>query len=164
MPTTLDLPIEIREVTPVRGACLEQKTSQDQIGPVLGVVFPRIADVIRGAGLRGGTDFAVYPDEDYNPADMTVVAGISLAEDVPANDVGVHQATYGGGRSVVGTLHGPYDADGVSRVSQAWNQLWAWVAEHGYERRAAAYEYYLVGYAESDDPAEFVTEIVVPIA
>jgi DNA gyrase inhibitor GyrI len=128
------------------------------------VLFPRIADVIRGAGLRGGTDFAVYPDDDFNPADMTVVAGVSLAEEVPANEAGVREGTYGGGRSVVATLRGPYEADGVSRMSQAWMQLWDWVAEHGYERRAPAYEYYRVGFAETNDPAGFVTEIVVPIA
>lgn len=43
-------------------------------------------------------------------------------------------------------------------------EVWAWIAEHGYERRGPGYELYAVDFAEADDPAEFVTEIVVPIA
>lgn len=159
----LDLPIEIREVAVVRGACLEQKTPATQIPAVLGSAFPRIGDVIRAAGLRGGHDFAVYPDDEFNPDDMTVVAGITLDQQVPANDVGVETRQYGGGRCAVATLRGPYEADGVSRMTQAWNETWAWVAEQGHQRRAPAYERYVVGFGETTDQAEFVTEIVVPI-
>lgn len=161
---SLDLPIEIRDVEPVRGACLETKTAQEKIPETLGALFPQIAGVLRGAGLRGGNDFAVYPDDDFNPVDMTVVVGVSLDDPVPANALGVTARSYGGGRSVVATLRGPYDADGVSRMSKAWDETWAWVAEHGHERRAPAYEKYVVGFAESNNPAEFLTEIVVPIA
>jgi DNA-binding transcriptional MerR regulator len=160
----LDIPIEIRDVDPVRGACLETKTAQEKIPETLGALFPQIGGVIRGAGLRGGNDFAVYPDDDFNPQDMTIVVGIMLEGDVPANDLGISGREYGGGRSVVATLRGPYEADGVSRMSQAWDETWAWVAEHGHERRAPAYERYVIGFADSDDPAEFLTEIVVPIA
>lgn len=160
----LDIPIELREVDPVRGACLETTTSMDKIPETLGSLFPQIGGVIRGAGLRGGNDFAVYPDDEFNPEAMTLVVGVTLAEPVPVNDLGITSREYGGGRSVVATLRGPYYADGISRMTQAWNETWAWVAEHGHERRAPAYEKYVVGFAESNNPAEFVTEIIVPIA
>jgi effector-binding domain-containing protein len=121
---------------------------------------------LREGALRGGTDFAVYPDEEFDPQDLTVVAGISLSldADVPANDAGVESRTFGGGRSVVGTLRGPYEAEGESRMSQAWMEVWGWIAEHGYQRRAPGYELYIVGFSGSNDPAQFVTELVVPIA
>ena len=159
----LDVTIEIREVEPITGACLETTTAMDQVPAVLGSLFPQIGGVLRGAGLRGGNDFAVYPDDDFKPDAMTVVAGVTFADPVPDNDLGIVSREYGGGRSVVATLLGPYEAAGVSRMMQAWNETWAWVAEHGHERRAAAYETYVVGFAESNNPAEFVTEIIVPI-
>ena len=159
----LDLPIEIRELATLRGAVLEQETSAAQMPATLMSAFPRIGDVIRGAGLRGGEDFADYPDDEYDPDHITVIAGISLAGEVPANDVGVTTGEYGGGRCAVATLRGRYEADGVSRMAQAWSEVWAWVAEHGHQRRSAAYERYLVGFAETQDPSQFVTEIVVPI-
>lgn len=160
---SIDVPIEVRDVAPARGACLETTTDQGAIGQVLGILLPQIGGFLRAAGLRGGHDFAVYPDDDYDPQHMTVVAGISCASEVPGNDLGVQTREYGGGRSVVGTLRGPYEAEGESRVSQAWMEVWAWIAEQGYQRRGPGYELYVLGFAEGDDPTEFVTEIVVPI-
>ena len=160
---TLDIAIDIRDTAPVSGACLSTRTEQRLIGQVLGELLPRIGGVLRAAGLTGGTDFAVYPDDEFNPDDMGVVAGISLDAAVPDNDAGVVHGKYGGGRTAVATLRGPYDADGVSRVSQAWMQAWAWIAEQGHQPRFPAYEFYVRGFAESDDPSTFVTELRIPL-
>jgi DNA-binding transcriptional MerR regulator len=154
----LNVPIEIREVTPARGISIELETSLDTIGEALGDAFPRLASVLRANGGRGGNDFAAYPDEEYDPQHMTVVPGISYDGDLPAQPEGIGIREFGGGRSIVATLHGPYDG-----MPQAWQEAWAWLAEHGHEQRGTPYELYRVGYAESSNAEEFVTEIIIPI-
>jgi DNA-binding transcriptional MerR regulator len=154
----LNIPIEIREVQPVRGISIELETSLDTIGEDLGVAFPRLGSILRENGGRGGNDFAAYPDDEYDPQHMKVVPGISYDGDLPAQADGIGIREFGGGRSIVATLHGPYD-----RLPQAWQETWAWLAEHGHERRGTAYELYRIGYAESSNTEEFVTEIIIPI-
>ena len=48
-------------------------------------------------------------------------------------------------------------------MTQAWQETWAWLAEHGHTRRGTAYELYRIGYAESQNPDEFETDIIIPI-
>jgi effector-binding domain-containing protein len=48
-------------------------------------------------------------------------------------------------------------------MTQAWQEAWAYLAEHGHERRGTAYELYRVGMAESQNPDEFETDIIIPI-
>jgi len=155
----LNVPIEIREVEPVRGISIELETSQEKIGETLGGALPRLGSILRENGGQGGNDFAAYPDEEFDPQHMTVIAGISYDGDLPAQADGIGIREFGGGRSIVATLNGPYDG-----MSQAWQQAWGWLAEHGHERRSTAYELYRIGFAESSNPEEFVTEIVIPIA
>jgi DNA-binding transcriptional MerR regulator len=154
----LNLPIEIRDVTPTRGISLEAKTTMDKVGPTINETMPRLVAVLQANGAKGGNDFAAYPDEEFDPQNMTVVVGISSDADIPAQDDGIAIREYGGGRSIVATLDGPYDG-----MSQAWQEAWAWMAEHGHTRRGTAYELYRVGFAESQDPAEFETDIIIPI-
>jgi DNA-binding transcriptional MerR regulator len=154
----LNIPIEIREVEPTRGISIELETSLDTIGEALGAAYPRLGAILRASGGRGGSDFAAYPDEEYDPQHMTVVAGISYDGELSPQEGGIEVREFGGGRSIVGTLHGPYE-----HLPQAWQESWAWLAEHGHERRGTAYELYRVGYAESSNVDEFVTEIVIPI-
>ena len=71
---------------------------------------------------------------------------------------GIAIREFGGGRSIVVTLNGPYDA-----MSQAWQEGWAYLAEHGHTRRGTAYELYRVGVAESAKPEEYETDIIIPI-
>jgi len=155
----LNVPIEIREVPPTRGVSIELKTRMDEIGARFGEVMPRLVDVLQEHGVKGGNDFAAYPDEEFDPQNMTVVIGISTDANIPPRADGIAMREYGGGRSIVATLEGPYDA-----MSQTWQEAWAYMAEHGHERRGTAYELYRIGHAESQNPAEFITDVVIPIA
>lgn len=155
----LNVPIEIREVQPARGISIELETSMDKIGEALGTALPRLGSILQANGQRGGNDFAAYPDEEFDPQHMHVVAGISYDGELPAQEEdGIAIREFGGGRSIVATLNGPYDG-----MSQAWQEAWTWLAEHGHERRGTAYELYRIGFAESSNPEEFVTEIIIPI-
>jgi DNA-binding transcriptional MerR regulator len=155
----LNVPIEIREVPPTRGVSIEVKTRMDEIGARFGEVMPRLVDVLQEHGVKGGNDFAAYPDEEFDPQNMSVVIGISTDADISPRPDGIAIREYGGGRSIVATLEGPYDA-----MSQTWQEAWAYLAEHGHERRGTAYELYRIGHAESQNPAEFITDVVIPIA
>ena len=155
----LNVPIEIRDVQPTRGISIEVKTRMDAIGAAFGEAMPRLVGVLQAHGLKGGTDFAAYPDEEFDPQNMTVVIGISSDADIEPHDDGVAIREFGGGRSIVATLDGPYEA-----MSQAWQEGWAYLAEHGYERRGTAYELYRVGMAETANPEEFETDIIIPIS
>jgi DNA-binding transcriptional MerR regulator len=154
----LNVPIEIRDVTPTRGISLEAKTQMDKVGVTIGEAMPKLVAVLQANGKKGGNDFAAYPDEEFDPQSMTVVVGISSDADIPPQDDGIAIREYGGGRSIVATLNGSYDA-----MTQAWQEAWAWLAEHGHTRRGTAYELYRIGMAESQNPEEFVTEIIIPI-
>jgi DNA-binding transcriptional MerR regulator len=154
----LNVPIEIREVTPTRGISLEAKTSMDKIGPTIGATMPRLVEVLQAHGAKGGNDFAAYPDEEFDPQNMTVVIGISTDADIPSQDDGIAIREFGGGRCIVATLDGPYDA-----MTQTWQEAWAYLAEHGHTRRGTAYELYRVGMAESQNPDEFETDVIIPI-
>jgi DNA-binding transcriptional MerR regulator/DNA gyrase inhibitor GyrI len=155
----LNVPIEVRETRPTRGISIEMKTSIDEIGARFGEAMPRLVEVLHAHGVKGGNDFAAYPDEEFDPQNMSIVIGISTDADIAPQDDGIQIREFGGGRSVVATLEGPYDA-----MSQTWQEAWAYVAEQGLERRGTAYELYRVGMAESQNPAEFVTDVVIPIA
>lgn len=154
----LNVPIEIRDVEPTRGISIEMKTSMDAIPAAFGEAMPRLVSVLQAHGKQGGNDFAAYPDEEFDPQNMSIVIGISSDADIPAQPDGIAIREFGGGRSVVATLDGPYDA-----MSQTWQEAWAYVAEHGYTRRGTAYELYRVGMAESQNPAEFETDVIIPI-
>jgi DNA-binding transcriptional MerR regulator len=154
----MNVPIEIRETTPARGISIEMKTRMDEIPQRFGEAMPKLVDVLQSNGVKGGNDFAAYPDEEFDPQNMTIVIGISTDADIAPQDGGIEIRQYGGGRAIVATLEGPYDG-----MTQAWQEAWAWMAEHGHHRRGTAYELYRIGHAESQNPAEFVTEICIPI-
>src|SRR5256885_1697923 len=84
--TRLNVPIEIRGVTPSRGISLEAKTQMDKIGMTIGAAMPRLVDVLQANGQKGGNDFAAYPDEEFDPQNMTVVIGISTDGDIPPQE------------------------------------------------------------------------------
>ncbi|MDX6514693.1 MAG: hypothetical protein QOH73_359 [Gaiellaceae bacterium] len=154
----LNVPIEIRQISPTRGISLEARTPMDRIGVTIGEAMPRLVNVLQANGTKGGNDFAAYPDEEFDPQNMTVVIGISTDADIPPQDDGIAIREYGGGRAIVATHNGHYDT-----MTQAWQEAWAFLAEHGHTRRGTAYELYRVGMAESQNPEEFETDIIIPI-
>ena len=155
----MNVPIEIREVTPTRGISIHMKTRMDEIGDKFGEAMPELVEVLKANDAApGGNDFAAYPDEEFDPQNMSIVIGISTNADIAPQGDGIEIREFGGGRSIVATVEGPYDG-----MSQAWQEAWAWLAEHGHTSRGTAYELYRIGHAESSNPEEFVTDIIIPI-
>jgi effector-binding domain-containing protein len=66
---------------------------------------------------------------------------------------------FAGGRAAVGTLVGPYEG-----LSQAWRDVHAWIGEQGLRISAMPYEVYRADPMQGGSPAEYETDIVVPVA
>jgi effector-binding domain-containing protein len=107
---------------------------------------------------QSGPPFTLYADEEYTPDDMTLVAGIGCDGELADLPDGIKLREFGGGRSVVTTYRGPYEA-----LPQAWQEAWSWLTEHGHVGRGPGYEVYRVSFAETSNPDEFETDIIVPI-
>jgi DNA-binding transcriptional MerR regulator len=155
----MNLPIEIREVEPTRGISIEMTTRIDEVGAAFVAAIPQLVGVLQADGAQGGSYFAAYPDEEFDPQDTTIVIGIATDADIAPRAGGIAIREFGGGRCIVSTLEGPYDG-----LAQAWREAWGWMAEHGHARRGPAYGLFRIGEAERANPADFVTDIVIPIA
>lgn len=66
---------------------------------------------------------------------------------------------FAGGRAAVGTLVGPYEG-----LTQAWRDVHTWISEQGLKIRTMPYEVYRVDPMQAASPAEFETDIVVPVS
>ncbi|MBU4178851.1 MAG: GyrI-like domain-containing protein, partial [Actinobacteria bacterium] len=63
------------------------------------------------------------------------------------------------GAKVASTLHmGPYE-----QIGGTYQELMLWISEQGYRPSVPCREVYLVGPEQSDDPAEYRTEVQCPI-
>jgi effector-binding domain-containing protein len=72
---------------------------------------------------------------------------------------GLEMVDFAGGRAAVGTLVGPYDG-----LTAAWRDVHTWISQQGLKIGAMPYEVYRVDPMQAASPAEWVTDIVVPVA
>ena len=66
---------------------------------------------------------------------------------------------FAGGKAAVGTLIGPFDG-----LSQAWRDVHTWISGQGLKIRTMSYEVYRVDPMNAASPAEYETDIVVPVS
>ena len=156
-PVTLS--IELREVPALRAACVELHTALDRIGPDCEQAIGRLMTAFGPAGVTPvGPNLIGYPEEDFDPESFLALIGFPVASDLPVES-GLKMVDFAGGRAAVGTLVGHYDG-----LSRAWRDVHAWVSEQGLQIRAMPYELYRVGHMQAVSPAEFETDIVVPVS
>jgi len=149
------------------------------------VVIKKVADV-RAATLRGiipsyaepqklwaelmghigkyhaafaGPCFTLYHDECYKEKDVDAEVAQPVEGDVPASDR-VTVRTVPGAEQMACLVHtGPY-----AGLKAAYQVLTTWLEENGYKVVGPDREVYLKGPADADDPSDFVTEIMFPVA
>ncbi|MGD0166359.1 MAG: MerR family transcriptional regulator [Gaiellaceae bacterium] len=156
-PVTLS--IELREVPELRAACVEMHTALDRIGPDCGQAIGRLMTAFGSAGVAPiGPNLIGYPEEDFDPESFVALIGFPVASDLPVES-GLKMVDFSGGKAAVGMLIGHYDG-----LSQAWRDVHTWISEQGLQIRTMPYELYRVGHMETASPAEFETDIVVPVA
>ena len=126
----------------------------------IGLFFePLCGNVFKRNAKPAGPPLAIYYDKEYREHDVEVEVAVPLA--APLEEEGrikVHELP--GISQVACTVHhGPYEM-----LSQAYGELIKWIETNGYRIAGPNREIYLKGPEGKDsDPAEYVTEIQIPV-
>jgi len=78
---------------------------------------------------------------------------------VPEPTAGLHAGRLEAGRAAVVLHRGPYDG-----IGPMYAKLFAWIGQHGYRQTCPPREIYLNGPDDVKSPADYLTELVVPVA
>jgi effector-binding domain-containing protein len=107
--------------------------------------------------LPAGPPLAVYHGGGAEDTSLDVEACVPVSQAVlPRGRIAVHELA---AATVAATLHsGPYEEE-----RPAYRALLTWMEEHGHGPAGPPRELYLVNPGDTDDPAEYRTEIAWPI-
>ncbi len=135
----------IREVLPTYG----------DLGRLYEALIPYIFS--QGGKPAGPTLFMSH-DGEYKEKDVDVEAGMPIAAAIPASErVKVYELP--GLEQAASTVYkGSYEG-----ITEAYQAIMAWVESNGYRVTGPDREWYLVSPADTQDPAEYVTEIQFPV-
>jgi effector-binding domain-containing protein len=154
------MPYEVttRELAPQPMISIRTHTPIAKMPEVFGQAFGEMFGYLGEIGVGpAGAPFAVYHDTEMKEDDVDVEICVPVAEQVGSRGQ-VSASELPGGLAAC-TLHvGPY-----SEVGPAYQALMTWIQEHGHEIAGPSHEVYLVSFGQTQDPAQFRTEIVFPI-
>lgn len=124
-----------------------------------GIAWNKLMGALGAQGVALGPEpcGATFHDDGYQEADVDVEVWVPLADDAHVGDP-LTETTLPEQRVVVALVEGPYDL-----ITPACDELAAHIAEHGLTPTGRMFNRYLVGPGRTADPAEFVTEVCVPI-
>lgn len=156
---------------PVMSVEITERTLAPRTAAALRDTIPTYADegrlwqrLMAGMGAAGvapapdGWAVAEFCDDEYVEENPLVEVRIDVA--APFEGTGeVRCRELPEQRVAVGVLRGPYE--GMTEVMEA---LGRWVGDHGLEVAGPMFNRYVVGPMENPDPAQWVTEVHVPIA
>ncbi len=120
--------------------------------------FGEIFGLMGELGIRpAGMPVTIYHDQEFRIEDVDMEIVVPISE--PAEDRGRVKAGTLPGGPVAFTLHqGRFDGIGAAYTAVA-----EWIQTHGHEMAGPPRECYLVSPAETQNPAEYRTEIIWPI-
>jgi len=134
---------------------IRTKAAVQDLPAVLGKAY---GDVMTHMGSLGespvGMPFVCYYNMDMQALDLEI--GFPAARALPGKG-DVQPSTIPAGLSATCEYTGPYE-----EMVSAYNELNAWMEEHGYQPTGVVYEYYLNG-PQDTPPAGFKTRIVFPL-
>ncbi len=150
--------LEVTEtrLAPQPAVVIREKARGDALGPVMSELFPAVlAFVQAGPADPAGPPFCRYlsmggPEWEFE-CGMTVTRPVEGRGRVEAVELP-------GGDAATTTHVGPYDT-----LGQSWDALGAWLAEQGKVGGGAPWELYLTDPGEVPDPAQWRTELVMPL-
>ena len=106
-----------------------------------------------------GAPIAIYHDMEYMEKDVDIEVAVPLASAITGTDrikvvelPAIEQAA-------CLIHHGSYET-----IGESYKALMAWAEANGYQVAGPDREVYLKSYEETKDPAEFITELQLPIA
>lgn len=160
--------IEVRTLAATTTIAVRLETTTDQLASVFDVQMPRVGERLAAVGgAMAGPPFARY--HHFGPDGVDVEIGIPV-ESTPAGldpagaepDGRVGVSSLPGGPVAVATHHGPYDA-----LVTTYDALAAWIASErpgGLVAGDGPWEVYLTDPGSAPDPADWLTEVVWPLA
>lgn len=151
--------IHVKQAAPQVIASARRHIVASDLGKVMHATLATVAGSVQPPDAAQGAPFAIYYNEPFRPDDVDVEVGVPIAGDAMLDhSTRVSRRELPGG-PVAYTLHvGPYEAIGA-----AYEALYGWIAQHGHTRLGPPREIYLVGPGPEMRPAEYRTELEVPI-
>ena len=148
--------VEEKRIDPQAAVVIRTKARADAMGPAMAELLPAVfAFVQASAAEPAGPPFTRYLS--MGGEEWEFECGMAVTE--PVAGEGRVEATELPGGAVATTVHvGPYET-----LGQSWDALGAWVVEQGRAGGAAPWELYLTDPGEVPNPAEWRTELVMPL-
>ncbi len=148
--------VQEKRLEPQPAVVIRTKARADALGPAMGELFPAVLGfVLASPAEPEGPPFCRYLAMDGE--EWEIECGMAVSEAVAGE--GRIEATELPGGAAVTTMHvGPYET-----LGQSWEVLQGWVAQNGKAAAAAPWEVYWTDPGEVQDPAQWRTEIVIPV-
>ena len=152
----MDYVIGTRELEPQVVLAIRAHHAQHDIPGFLSGAFGELFGRIGLLGIRpAGAPFVIY--HAFGPSDIDAEVCVPISE--PASATGRIQSREIPGLTVARTLHvGPYEELGA-----AYRALTEWIDRNGLESAGPVQERYLNGPGDGVTPAEYRTEVEIPI-
>jgi len=165
----LPYPMELAEYGAETVISLRTIERLDAINETVDDMAAQLRDSLPALGLtEAGREFSLMHNVMtwYAGADLEVCLPVAPRADTPAGAPAEASAAITPPAHVLPAFtavrtvcHGPW-----SDLDSAYATLLAWTARHGYEVCGSAREFYRVDYRDTADPADYRTELALPVA
>ena len=146
----------LRTLQPQPALIIRSRIARSEIAATIGESLGRIVPYAMGVSATlAGQPFARYPD--FGPGSLTIEVGMPIAAPVAGKD-DIEAFELPGGRFAVGLHGGPY-----THLTESFTALERWITSQGLAVAGPAWELYVNDPADHPDPADWRTEIYLPV-
>lgn len=124
----------------------------------IGILFGDLMGPLMGRARFAGPTLAIYHDQEFKESNPDVEVAIPIEGGLPEG-VPAKARELPGGEMACLIHKGPYET-----IGESYNALMAWLEPNGMRITGPVRESYIHGPGDSQNPAEYVTEIQIPVA
>ncbi|NLI91460.1 MAG: GyrI-like domain-containing protein [Peptococcaceae bacterium] len=147
--------IELLEQQAQPVLAVKTKTRMEDLPRIIGESYGKIMGYMSELGEQpADAPYTAYYNLDMENLDVEM--GFPVSKAFPDKD-GVKAAEIPGGKFACSIFKGPY-----SSMEGAYNQMFKWIEENGYQSTGVYYEYYYNAPSEVPE-SELLTRIVMPL-
>ena len=136
---------------------IRAKVHRDQLGPAMGKLFPMVMAFVQESTAKpAGPPFSRYfctNDEAWD-----IACGMAVSHPLTTGAGQVEASELPGGAAITAMHRGRYET-----LGESWAALQRWVKDNGKVPGEPPWELYWTDPREVKDPAEWRTEIVIPV-
>lgn len=137
---------------------IRAKVHLDQLAAVMGKLFPVVMAFVQDSGVEpAGAPFSRYLCMGQHDEPWEIACGIPLSQPL-AGDGQVEASQLPGGAAVTTVHRGRYET-----LGESWAALQRWIEDNGKVLGEPPWEIYWTDPSQVKDPAEWRTEIVIPV-